>query len=176
LRLKNWPKQLKTAEIILIPKDGKDLTEPSSYRPISLLSVIAKLYERLLQDRLNNDPLSVEWIPLNQFGFRTRHSTVQQIHRISHEINRALNKKEYCTTVFLDVSQAFDRVWHTGLLYKIKRQLPIAYYQLLQSYLQDREFRTKINTSASDLFPIKAGVPKVASSVPYSICFTHPTY
>jgi hypothetical protein len=80
LRLKYWVKQLKTAEIILIPKDGKDPTEPSSYRPIILLSVIAKLYERLLQDRLNNDPLSVEWIPLHQFGFRTHHSTVQQIH------------------------------------------------------------------------------------------------
>jgi hypothetical protein len=160
LRLKYWPKQLKTAEIILIPKAGKDLTEPSSYRPISLLSVIAKLYERLLRDRINNDPLTGDWIPLHQFGFRTRHSTVQQIHRISHVINRALDNKEYCPSVFLDVSQAFDKVWHAGLLYKIKQQLPIAYYQLLQSYLRDRKFRTKVNICTSDLFPIKAGVPQ----------------
>lgn len=160
LRLKYWPKQLKAAEIILIPKAGKDLTEPSSYRPISLLSVLAKLYERLLRDRIYSDPCAADWIPSHQFGFRARHSTVQQIHRISYAINSALENKEYCPSVFLDVSQAFDKVWHAGLLYKIKQQLPIAYYQLLQSYLRDRVFRTKVNATTSDLFPIRAGVPQ----------------
>jgi hypothetical protein len=59
--------------------------------------------------------------------------------------------------VFLDVSQAFDRVYHPGLLYKIKQHLP-AFYPLLKSYLSDKYFRTRVKCEVSALFPIKAGV------------------
>jgi hypothetical protein len=58
------------------------------------------------------DPNTEEWIPSHQFGFRENHSTVQQIHRITHKIHQALENKEYCTSVFLDVRQAFDKVWY----------------------------------------------------------------
>jgi hypothetical protein len=98
-----WPKQLKTAEIILIHKPGKDQTKVESYHPISLLPMIAKLLEKFLMHRLKKEPNTVEWIPQHKFGFREQHSTGQQTHRVVHTINQALDRKDYCTSVFLDV-------------------------------------------------------------------------
>ena len=79
LRLQYWPEQLKIAEIILIQKTGKNPNDVSSYRPISLLSTISKLLERLLLPKIT--PL-LDVIPQHQFGFRHSHSTIQQYHRL----------------------------------------------------------------------------------------------
>ena len=100
------------------------------------------------------------WIPQHQFGFRQAHSTIRQCHRIADTINKALENHQYCMTVFLDASQAFDKVWHSGLLYKIKQTLPPGYFHLLRSYLQDRHFATKFNNETSSHFPIYSGVPQ----------------
>jgi hypothetical protein len=62
--------------------------------------------------------------------------------------------------VFLDVSQAFDRAWHSGLLYKVKQILPPSYFNLLKSYLNDRQFKIRVGNEISDLQPIKASVPQ----------------
>jgi hypothetical protein len=105
LKQKYWQSQLKTTEIIMIPEPGKSPNNVSSYRPISLLPIISKLLEKLLMKRIRSDPNTEEWIP-------SHHSTVQQIHRITHKIHQALENKEYCTSVFIDVRQAFDKVWY----------------------------------------------------------------
>ena len=87
--------------------------------------------------------------------------TVQQCHRITDTINKALEDQQYCTAVFLDVSQAFDKVWQPGLVLKIKKKtLPPGYYKLLKSYLQDRYFVTKFNDETSPRFPIHSCVPQ----------------
>jgi hypothetical protein len=56
-----------------------------------------------------------------RFGFRQRQSTTEHTHSIVQRINKALENKQYCSAAFLDISQAFDKVWHTGLLHKLKR-------------------------------------------------------
>lgn len=160
LRIGYWPKSLKTAQIILIGKPGKEPTDVSSYRPISLLSVLSKLLERLVLGRLNVDLPQENWIPDHQFGFRQKHSTIQQVHRIVQTINKALEDKHYCSGVFLDISQAFDKVWHPGLIYKIKHIFPAAYFNLLKSYLTERTFQTKVNEEKSNYHPIHSGVPQ----------------
>lgn len=157
LRLQYWPEVLKTSEIILIPKPGKALTDVTSYRPISLLSVISKLLEKLILQRIN--PI-LEVIPEYQFGFRQNHSTIQQGHRIVHVINDAVEEKKYCSAVFLDVSQAFDKVWHDGLLHKVRNSIPTPYYLLIKSYLSDRYFRTRVNDKTSGYHLTKSGVPQ----------------
>jgi hypothetical protein len=101
-----------------------------------------------------------EWIPHHQFGFRQGHSTIQQIHRVTNIINKALEDRKYCAAVFLDVSQAFDRVLHSGLLYKIKQFLPPLYFHLLKSYLSDRKFQVSVGNEKTELQPIRAGVPQ----------------
>jgi hypothetical protein len=95
LRLSYWLKQLKTAEIILIPKPGKDSKEQSLYRPVSLLSIANKIFEKLLLWRLNTDQKLDECMPAHQFGLWNQHSTVQQTHRLIHTINQALEDKQY---------------------------------------------------------------------------------
>lgn len=156
LRLQYWPQQFKIAEIILIAKPGKNPNHVSSYRPISLLSTISKVLEKLLLCRIN---LLLDVIPDHQFGFRHQHSTLQQCHRVTQVINKSLEDKKYCSSVFLDISQAFDKVWHDGLLYKTKLAIP-SYFKLVQSYLHNRKFQTKINSAFSSTFPIQAGVPQ----------------
>jgi hypothetical protein len=131
IRILYWPKQFKISQIITIVKPRRDSTEITSYRPVSLLSVLSKVFEKLILRRISKDLRPDKWIPHHQFGFRQGHSTIHQIHRVTNIINKALEDRKYCTTVFLDISHAFDRVWHCGLLYKIKQFLPPPYFYLL---------------------------------------------
>ncbi|CAG9122974.1 unnamed protein product [Plutella xylostella] len=95
-----------------------------------------------------------------EFGFRKNDATVEQVHRVCEHIREALECKKYCSGVFLDVQQAFDKVWHNGLLYKLKKSLPHNLYLLLKSYLEHRIFYVKINDSVSEFYEINAGVPQ----------------
>jgi predicted metallopeptidase len=140
IRKSYWLKQFKISQIITIPKLGKDPTETTSYRPVSIISVLSKVFEKLILKRIKKEVEPEEWIPRHQFGFRQGHSATQQTHRIRNTINKALEDRKYCTAMFLDVSQALDRVWHNGLLNKIKQILPPPYFNLFKSYLSDRQF------------------------------------
>ena len=160
LRLTYWPLQLKFAHIIFTPKPGKPPNELTSYRPISLLPTVSKVLEKLIAKRINENQLQDTWLPNHQFGFRHQHFTVQQCHRLTNIIGTALENKAYCTAAFLDIKQAFDKVWHRGLLHKIKLSFPPQYYLLFNSYLSDRYFKTKIGNSTSQIKTIKVGVPQ----------------
>jgi hypothetical protein len=69
-------------------------------------------------------------------------------------------EKQVCSTILLDVAQAFDKVWHEGLFHKLELLLPTEYSQILKSYLSDRYFRVKQKDEYSGFKPIKAAVPK----------------
>ena len=112
-------------------KPGKPVNEVTSYRPISLLPILSKLLEKLFLKRLKPILDEKQIIPTHQFGFRNKHSTIDQVHRITATLEKALEEKQVCSTLFLDVAQAFDRVWHEGLLHKIELLLPSDYRQLL---------------------------------------------
>ena len=99
-------------------------------------------------------------IPSHQFGFREKHSTIDQVHRLTDVIENAFEHKKICSAVFLDVSQAFDKVWHDGLIHKLKTQLPISFCKFLESYLSERYFIVKQGGEYSDLKPILAGIPQ----------------
>lgn len=144
----------------MIYKSDKAKDTPSSYRPISLLSVLGKLFEKLLLRKL--EPLIDEkqLIPAFQFGFRRKHSTIDLALSVLREASEALEERKFCCAVFLDVAQAFDKVWHEGLLHKLQTVLPLSYCQLLQSYLQDRQFRVQSGSVYSSWNPVKAGVPQ----------------
>ena len=160
LRLSHFPLQWKVAELTLIPKPGKPLEDVASYRPISLLPIISKLFERVLLHRLKPYLATNNIIPNHQFGFREGHSTIEQVHRVYNTLRDALELKQYCSAAFLDVSQAFDKVWHLGLLYKLKMHLPHTFYEILKSYLSNRSFRIKFSDETSQLYKINAGVPQ----------------
>lgn len=93
LRLNHYPTQWKVAQIILLPKPGKNLEEVTSYRPISLLPVISKVFEKLIIKRIKPEIKENKVISDHQFDFREHHSTVEQIHRIVRKINNDLEEK-----------------------------------------------------------------------------------
>lgn len=121
---------------------------------------MSKVFEKLLLKRLKPILDEFNLIPAHQFGFRNQHGTIEQVHRVADKIRNSIENKEYCSAAFLDISQAFDKVWHPGLLYKIKKTLPHQYYKILKSYLTDRFFQVKFQEEYSKLYPIEAGVPQ----------------
>jgi hypothetical protein len=160
LHLNYFPLLWKFAQIIMLHKPDKPSTEITSYRPISLLPITSKLFERLLLKRiLLLTPLS-SLIPNHQFGFRANHSTTQQCHRIVRLINEAIEHKKICSAVFLDIQQAFDKVWHTGLFHKLHNYFNPSICSLLQSYLTNRTYQVKINSDNSNIHYIHSGVPQ----------------
>ena len=118
------PTLWKVSDVIMIPKPGKPPNEVTSYRPISLLPTLSKLFEKLFLRRLKPIIERNNLIPSHQFGFRDHHSTIDQVYRITNVIESALEKRQVCSAVFLDISQEFDKVWHLGLLYKLRCHLP----------------------------------------------------
>jgi hypothetical protein len=105
-------------------KPGKNSVDITSYRPISLLPLLSKTLEKVILRRLTPIVVDNKLIPSHQFGFITKHETTEQAHRLVHKINHDLENKHYCSVAFIDISQAFDKVWHTGLLNKLKHRLP----------------------------------------------------
>lgn len=160
IRLKYFPKTWKVAIITAIPKPGKDATLTSSYRPISLLPKLSKIFEKLFYKRLEPILEATQAIPNHQFGFRRRHSTVQQIHRVVNKILTDFDDNRFCIGVFLDVEKAFDKIWHKGLLCKLKRLLPYDFFCLLKSYISDRTFYVKYKNEYSTIRKINAGIPQ----------------
>lgn len=155
-----FPIQWKCAQIIMIPKPNKPENLLTSYRPISLLATFSKIFEKLFCKRLVPILAKRNIIPEHQFGFRHKHGTPEQCHRVVNVISETFEKKQYCSATFLDVQQAFDRVWHKGLLYKIKSVLPAPYFLFFQNYLCDRFFYVNTKDTMSDIYEIKAGIPQ----------------
>jgi hypothetical protein len=86
--------------------------------------------ENLVLKGIKNDLDLSTIIPDYQFGFRERQFTIQQMHKIVNKIITSLEEKTPCTAVFLDVSQAFDKVWYNGQLHKIENTFPSPHYLL----------------------------------------------
>lgn len=158
LRLSYYPYLWKLAQVVMLHKPDKPPEKVSSYRPISLLPLVGKLFEKLILKRMH--PLLDTILPEHQFGFRQKHGTTEQVHRLVDTISNCLENKQYCSAVFLDISQAFDRVWHAGLLFKLKKHLPHSFYPIIKSYLDKRCFEVKHNGEISDLYEIQSGVPQ----------------
>lgn len=163
LDISYFPKTWKHSEIIVIHKPGKPSSSVSSYRPISLLPTLSKLFEKILKNRLEAYLNRSSLLPPHQFGFKDHHSTCHQLLRVSEDIIKAFDMKQHTVAVFLDVTQAFDRVWHEGLRYKLQEfGIPLYLQKIISSFLDDRSFTVKIDSSLSTSRPIKAGVPQGA--------------
>lgn len=158
-RLNYFPNVWKSAKVIAIKKPNKDDKMPISYRPISLLPVLAKLFEAAIHTRLLRSASHV--IPDEQFGFRRAHSTSHQLVRVAEHISHNLNLRRSTGMVLLDIEKAFDTVWHEGLLHKLLTlSIPIELVKLVQSYLTNRTFKVFLDDSYSQPRNIPAGVPQ----------------
>jgi hypothetical protein len=172
LRLCHFPSRWKNATVIFIPKPGKNSKLAQSYRPISLLSSIGKVLEKVILTRLVKVTDENSTIPDEQFGFRPKHSTVDQLINVTEFIAKGFGQNQSTGAIFLDVAKAFDTVWHDGLVYKLHAAgVPLAMVRLLTSFLNRRVFHAKIGQVLSTQREIQAGVPQgsVLSPTLYAI-------
>lgn len=156
-----FPNSWKCAKVIAIPKPGKDNSIPNNNRPISLLSGLSKLVEKLLAKRLKDELAYRKILPDYQFGFRQKMSTGHAIMNLKKDASIALSKRQSTSIVLLDIEKAFDTVWHNGLLLKLIRiGLPYWMIKFIQSYITNRRFRVNIDGHWSKYYKVAAGVPQ----------------
>ena len=115
-----FPSAWKRANVTPIFKKG-DPSEPSNYRPVSLLSCIGKVMERCIHKYLYNFLTSHNILTSKQSGFIKGDSTVNQLASLYNDICKAIDEGKEVRAVFCDISKAFDRVWHKGLLFKLRQ-------------------------------------------------------
>ena len=154
------PKKLKIAKVVPIYKKG-ELTEPSNYRPISLLSIFNKLLEKLVCRRLVAFLDKCNIIYEFQFGFRKKHSTSLALIEVIDNIYKQLDEQNFVIGVYFDLQKAFDTVDHKILLDKMYRYgIRGNLHSWFKSYLLDRKQYTSSGKLCSDLSDIKCGVPQ----------------
>lgn len=138
-----------------------------SYRPISLLSVLAKILERVVRARLLDHLSNEHIIPDVQFGFRHGHSTTHQVLRLVKNIKDGFQRGESTGLLLLDLTSAFDTVWHAALVHKMRlTRFPIYLIKIIASFLKDRTFRVRVNRTLSSSKGIPAGLPQGSSLSP----------
>ena len=157
-----YPDMWKLANVTPIFKKG-DKQLINNYRPISLLPICDKILEKLIFNQLYSYLHNNNLITKNQSGFRPGDSTTNQLLFLIDEIHQAFD----CTlsvevkSVFLDISKAFDKVWHEGLVFKLEQNgISGSLLKLFQNYLNNRNQRVVLNGSFSEFSNIESGVPQ----------------
>ena len=140
-------------------KDSKRVI--NNYRPISLLPLFAKIFENILCLKMYNHFTSNIIITKNESGFRPNDSVTNQLICLVDSIHSSLDINLDLRSVYLDMSKAFDKVWHEGLLFKLKQNgINGRLLNLLKSYLTNRNQRVLLNDSESGWGIVESGVPR----------------
>ena len=152
---------LKNVKVIPIFKNKGSAFDVSNFRPISLLSNIDKIFEKLVHSRVTSFLNANNLIFNKQFGFRSKHSTTHTLITITERIRTALDKGEFSCGVFIDLQKAFDTVDHQILLTKLKhygvRGITNKWFE---SYLSNRRQSVFISGHYSEYKILKHGVPQ----------------
>ena len=152
-------------------KESRQLKK--TYRPFSLLPICGKIFEKLVFDVMyeflnKNNPLRPK-----QSGFRPEDSTINQLLSITNEIHKAFDNypSRETRTIFLDISKAFNKVWHEGLIFKLKSNgVSGELLNLIKSFLSERYQRVALNGKSSSWKPVLAGVPQDLCLAHYFSC------
>lgn len=162
------PNAWKESQITMIPKGSKVASDPNNYRPISLLSCLGKLVERIVAQRLVAFLEKKKIIIKQQSGFRTGRRTTDNLAFLTQKISESiLRKSRKVVALSFDIQAAFDTVWHMGLISKlISCQVPAYIILWVFAFLGNRSFVVKVNNFISSKSPILAGVPQGSSLSP----------
>ena len=141
-------------------KDDKQCLK--NYRPVYLLRIQGKFFEKLIFNEMFKFFVENELISPIQSSFKPGDSCRNQLLAITHEMYKSFDEGfEVVRGVFLDISKAFDKVWHEGLIFKLKQKgIPGNLQNLLCDFLRNRKQRVLLNGQVSDWSDVNAGVPQ----------------
>ena len=166
-----WPDELKMEEVIPIHK-AKEKHITTNYRPISLISNLAKILEKIIHNRITNFINKCEILAKNQYGFRKNKSTKDALSLITNAIYDKLDKSTRIAITFLDLAKAFDTVNHQILLDKLYNYgIRGRASNLIKSYLGNRLQKVKLNNINCQFQSVNMGVPQELSWDLYSSYF-----
>ena len=159
-----FPSELQKAKVVPLP-ESTDKTNPTNYRPISLLSVLSKLLEKHVHIYLNNYLEKRQLLHAFQSGFRRKYSCNTALARLTNSWLTAMNKSEVSGVVFLDLKKAFDLVDIDILLKKLaiylkKKKLKFSTIKINKSYLHNRTQCVLLHSSYFSKESVKYGVPQ----------------
>ena len=155
-----FPSEFKTAKVTpIFKKSNKELIE--NYRPVSILPIFGKIFEKIIYKRLYAFFLSKGILKNEQFGFRKGHSTTHALHKSTESIKNNLENGKHVLGIFIDLSKAFDTLDHRILLSKLETYgIRGVALSLMKSYLTGRDQYVSFNSTASDTLGIRYGVPQ----------------
>jgi hypothetical protein len=151
--------QWKISNVCPVYKQKGDKRDISNYRPIALLST--KIFEKVIYKSLYEFCVLHNVLISENSGFKKNYSTVNQLIAFTHKIYKAIDFGHDVCAIFLDVSKAFDKVWHEGLIFKLK-QIGICdnLLLILINYLDSWSQKVVLNGTSSSLCSSSARVPK----------------
>jgi hypothetical protein len=168
-----FPKEWKKGKTILLKKPDKDQFDPKSFRPVSMMPNISKVFEKIVNYHIINISKNKNILPENQFGFRSKHSTAHAISKLVSDVCWFLNSKQYVGACLIDFESAFNSVWTKGLIFKLmKYDFPKYLIKLILSMISEKSFVTCIEDTHSDtVFEIQNGLQQgtVNSPILFSI-------
>ena len=161
VRYSNFPDKLKFAKVIPLFKNVGSRTDMKNYRPISVLPIFDKIFERIIHKRLMNFFTEYNIISAHQFGFQPKKSTSHAILDLTFKISEAQKKNQNCCAIFLDLAKAFDTVDHSILLGKLsKLGIRGPMLEWFRSYLTSRHQCVSIEGKLSTPLKMNYGVPQ----------------
>ena len=154
----SFPQELKLSEVIPVYKKLNPL-QKENYRPLSLLPHVSKVFERIIHKQITN--YITDKLAHSITSFRISHGTQNSLLVMLEQWKRALDKGEYVSGLFMDLSKAFDRINHDLLIAKLKAYgFSKGALKLMKSYLKNRKQKVQINNKFSSDRDVIAGVPQ----------------
>ena len=156
-----FPDCWKVSSVIPVFKNIGERSTAKNYHPVSLLFVVSKVFEKLVNNRIVDHLEKYGLFSYFQYSFRSSRSTAGLLTVVSDRIAKAFNRSGATRAVALDISKAFDRVWHAGLLHKLKSYgISGQIFGLISSFLSNRRLRVVPDGKSSQEYPVNAGVPQ----------------
>ena len=156
-----FPDCWKVSSVVPVFKNVGERSTAKNYYTVSLLSVVSKVFEKLVNNRIVDHLEKCGLFSDFQYGFRSCRSTADHVTVVSDRIARAFNKSGAAQVVALDIPKAFDRVWHAGLLHKLKSYgISGQIFGIISSFLSNRRLQVVLDGRSSQEYPVNVGVPQ----------------
>ena len=150
----------KRAWTLMAHKPSKRRSDPCSYRSISLLCCLSKVFEAIMTKRLMSWAENTDKLPTEQSEFRKHHSTNDKLFELTQAVCQVQRLSRRVGAIFLDIEKAFDRVWHNGLRHELLHMnAPAVLLRWTSSFLRDRTVKVRILGRTSREIAINYGVP-----------------